>query len=167
MSTPDPLLWPLEPSDEQFAQWLAAVGDVVRAELSGLPDAPARGSVGAAGLEIAAQVSVPIPEDPTAGGLPALLQRVLTASKATLGTPTPGYLAYIPGGGLPSSALADLLSGILNRYTGLAAAAPALCRLEADVLAWLAGEFGYGIRHANPDIAADETSRVRMSSCQR
>ena len=101
MTTPDVPRWPLEPSDAEFSRWLALVGDAVRAELAGLSRAPACGSVGATGLAIAEQVSVPIPEDPIEGGLPAVLQRVLAASKASLGTPMPGYLAYVPGGGLP------------------------------------------------------------------
>lgn len=54
----------------------------------------------------------------------------------------PGYLAFVPGGGLYLSALADLISGATNRYTGVYAAAPALVQLEANVLSWLAGVVG-------------------------
>src|SRR5262249_59650946 len=75
------------------------------------------------------------------GRLVDVLARGAEAAVVTAG---PGYLAYIPGGGLYAAALADFVSNCLNRYTGLAAAAPAFCRLEADVLAWLAREFGYG-----------------------
>ena len=49
----------------------------------------------------------------------------------------PGYLAYIPGGGLYAAALADLVANTANRYTGLRAAAPALVQLEANALDWL------------------------------
>ncbi len=51
--------------------------------------------------------------------------------------PHPGYLAYIPGGGVYPAALADFLSNAVNRYTGVWTASPALVQLEADALDWL------------------------------
>jgi len=137
-----------EPNDEQLARWLDAATEAVRRHLAALPTAPARGDVGAAGLATADAVSVPIPETPLEGGLPAVLERIERAAGAALGTPGPGYLAYIPGGGLPSAAIASLIADAYNRYTGLTAAAPALVRLEADVLAWLAEQFGYDSQRA-------------------
>jgi aromatic-L-amino-acid/L-tryptophan decarboxylase len=52
-------------------------------------------------------------------------------------------MAYVPGGGLPHAAVADFIAGVLNRYVGVAAAAPALVRLETDVLRWFAELIGY------------------------
>ncbi|MGB1698778.1 MAG: pyridoxal phosphate-dependent decarboxylase family protein [Nannocystaceae bacterium] len=87
---------------------------------------------------------LPISDDPIPGGL-SRVQEVLRAGvEASLPTSGAGYLAYVPGGGLLSSSLADLFSDTVNRFTGLASASPLFCRLEADVLAWLASEFGYG-----------------------
>jgi aromatic-L-amino-acid decarboxylase len=51
--------------------------------------------------------------------------------------PAPGYLAYIPGGGLFPAALADFITDSVNRYTGVWQAAPALVQLEANALDWL------------------------------
>jgi aromatic-L-amino-acid decarboxylase len=51
--------------------------------------------------------------------------------------PGPGYLAYIPGGGLYPAALADFIADTTNRYTGVWQAAPALVQLEANALDWL------------------------------
>jgi aromatic-L-amino-acid decarboxylase len=51
--------------------------------------------------------------------------------------PGPGYLAYIPGGGLFTAALADFIANTTNRYTGVWQAAPALVQLEANALDWL------------------------------
>ena len=48
----------------------------------------------------------------------------------------PGYMAYIPGGGLFPAALADLIADATNRFTGIWQAAPALVQLEANVLDW-------------------------------
>ena len=102
------------------------------------------GRVGVEGNRIAAEVSAPIPELPLDGGIERVLRILARAVDASLNTAGPGYLAYIPAGGLYATALADLLSNCVNRYTGLAAAAPALVRLESDVLGWLAAAFGYG-----------------------
>jgi aromatic-L-amino-acid decarboxylase len=51
--------------------------------------------------------------------------------------PGPGYLAYIPGGGVYPAALADFIADTTNRYTGVWQAAPALVQLEANALDWL------------------------------
>ena len=56
----------------------------------------------------------------------------------------PGYLAYIPGGGIFHSAVADLIADAVNRYTGVFAAAPALVQLEANVIRWFCEIVGYG-----------------------
>jgi aromatic-L-amino-acid decarboxylase len=58
-------------------------------------------------------------------------------------TPGPGYLAFIPGGGLYPAALADFISASTNRYTGVWMAAPALVQLETNVLEWLRTWMGF------------------------
>ncbi|MEO7050540.1 MAG: aminotransferase class V-fold PLP-dependent enzyme [Rhodanobacter sp.] len=55
----------------------------------------------------------------------------------SFGTPAPGYLAYIPGGGIYPAALADFIADTTNRYTGIWQASPALVQLEANALDWL------------------------------
>jgi aromatic-L-amino-acid decarboxylase len=56
---------------------------------------------------------------------------------ASFNAPGPGYLAYIPGGGLFPAALADFIADTTNRYTGVWQAAPLLVQLEANALDWL------------------------------
>lgn len=104
----------------------------------------AAGTGGAEAVRIAAQVSVAIPEQPLSGGPARILELLARATEASFVTTSPGYLAYVPGGGLYTGALADFVAGCLNRFTGLAVEAPALCRLEADVLDWLMAEVGWG-----------------------
>jgi aromatic-L-amino-acid/L-tryptophan decarboxylase len=55
----------------------------------------------------------------------------------------PGYLAYIPGGGVYPAALADFIADTVNRYTGVWQAAPALVQLEANALDWLREWMGF------------------------
>jgi aromatic-L-amino-acid decarboxylase len=99
---------------------------------------------GAQALEIAEACSRPITEAGLEGGLRASLEVLRQAIPASFQTAGPGYLAYIPGGGIVSAGLADLLADTANRFTGITGAAPALTRLEGDVLRWLCREFGYG-----------------------
>ncbi len=134
----------LEPSRETLAAWLAAASSFVLDNIEGLANVPAAGPHGIAGLKTAQQVSQVISESPLPGGMPRVLELLHQAAEASLTTTSPGYLAYIPGGGIPTAAVADLVANVLNRFVGLASAAPALARLEADVLRWLAAEFGYG-----------------------
>lgn len=144
MTLPGPAGGGLEPDRETLESWLRTFADAALDHLAQLPVTSAAGCVGPEGAAIADSVSRSIPEDPFAGGAAALALLVVRAAEAALNTIGPGYLAYIPGGGLPSSAIASLVADLLNRYTGLVPAAPGLTRLESDVLRWLASEFGYG-----------------------
>ncbi len=135
---------PLEPDAATLRAWLDACGALALDAARGDAAAPACGALGGAALDIADEVSRPIAEEPLAGGVDEALRLVRRAAEAGLVPGGPGYLAYVPGSGLFASALADLVAANLNRFTGLTAASPALCRLEGDVLAWLAAECGYG-----------------------
>jgi len=134
----------LEPPRAQQEAWLAALSRFVLDHLEGLEQALAAGPIGAAGAAIADEVSRPIGEAPLPGGIDEIVRLLDRAASASLTAPGPGYLAYIPGGGLFGAALADFVADALNRYTGLSAPAPALFRLEEDVLSWLCRAFGYG-----------------------
>jgi aromatic-L-amino-acid/L-tryptophan decarboxylase len=72
--------------------------------------------------------------------LDGLFQEWVPRSFTTIG---PGYLAYIPGGGLFPAALADFIASTTNRYTGIWQAAPALVQLEANTLDWLREWMGF------------------------
>jgi aromatic-L-amino-acid decarboxylase len=96
----------------------------------------------AGGEDLARSLREPLPETgrPVEELFDLLFSRVIPKSFNTAG---PGYLAYIPGGGLPHSAVADLISGITNRYVGVFAAAPGLVAIEANVIRWFCGMVGY------------------------
>lgn len=72
--------------------------------------------------------------------LDLLFHRVIPVSLNTAG---PGYLAYIPGGGLLHVALADLIADAVNRYVGVWVAAPGMVQLEANVVRWFCEIVGY------------------------
>ena len=81
------------------------------------------------------------PEDP--GEFGELLDVIARAADKAFDTAGPGYLAYIPGGGLYAAAVADLIACVTNRFVNLAAPAPALVRLEANVTRWLCDLFDF------------------------
>ncbi len=138
--------YPLEGTPPEREAWILAASAFARAQLDGMEAAPAVGTLGAEANRRAAAISRPLGEAPLAGGLPAALDLLAQALPLSLNAPGPGYLAYIPGGGLPLAGVADLIAGACNRYTGMSTAAPGFARLEDDVLRWLAREFGYGER---------------------
>jgi aromatic-L-amino-acid/L-tryptophan decarboxylase len=135
---------PLEPPRALAEAWLASLSHFAHDQIEGLEQAAAGGPGLAEALRTADQVSRPVSEDPLPGGLPAIIALLERATTAALCAPGPGYLAYIPGGGIYTAALADFVADCLNRYTGMPAPAPALFRLEQDVLRWLCAAFGYG-----------------------
>lgn len=49
----------------------------------------------------------------------------------------PGYMGYIPSGGLYLGALAEWLGALLNRYSAMFMAAPGLAAVESQCIGWL------------------------------
>jgi aromatic-L-amino-acid decarboxylase len=58
--------------------------------------------------------------------------------------PSGGHLSYIPNAGMYSAALGEFLAAGLNRYTGVASAAPGFSAIEHGVVDWLRRLFGFG-----------------------
>jgi aromatic-L-amino-acid decarboxylase len=127
------------PSERMLELVNAAMKRIVQ-HLDSLPQQPAYGTEG--GAELAREMVEPVPESAIGFEeiLDLLFERLVPKSFNTAG---PGYLAYIPGGGLFHSALADLIAGSINRYVGVWAAAPALAQLETNVVRWFSDFMGY------------------------
>ncbi len=130
---------PLEPDDATLAAWTDEAVRFVLGELSALDDLPAADTAGA--RELALGFREALPEQ--GAGLSELLARLGPAVRKSFTTPGPGYLAFIPGGGLPSSALGTYIAASVNRYVGVAKAAPVLAEIETTTVRWLAASMGY------------------------
>ncbi|MGH2724136.1 MAG: pyridoxal phosphate-dependent decarboxylase family protein [Actinomycetota bacterium] len=130
---------PLEPGPEEMRGMGEAALAFVQGFIEGLPGAPASDLEGA--VERAAELREPLPEGPTP--FPDLLDVVGRGAEKAFNTTGPGYLAYIPGGGLYAAALAEFLAAAVNRFVGLWAPAPVLANLEWQTVRWLADLFGY------------------------
>lgn len=129
-----------DPADLELspAQMQAMGQDVLArsiAHLAALPQMPARGDY----ADIEALCRSLREDAPEHGStLDALLDPLFDEwIPRSFNTAAPGYLAYIPGGGIYPAALADFIADTANRYTGIWQAAPTLVQLEANVLDWL------------------------------
>jgi len=117
-----------------------AVTDALIAWIGGLEDAPAEATGGA--LELAQRLAAAPPEMGSRD-FDGVLNDALDAARRTFEYSGPGYLAYIPGGGLYTAALAEFLAQGLNRYVGLWQPSPAIVQLEENVTRWLCGLFDF------------------------
>jgi aromatic-L-amino-acid decarboxylase len=131
---------PLEPNAAEMRRLIDTAAERVIAHVDSLPRQPAGDTAGA--MEAARLVAEPLPEQGMDFDalLDLLFDRLVPPSFNTAG---PGYLAYIPGGGLYHTAVADYIADAVNRYTGVTAAAPALVALEVSVIRWLCDAAGY------------------------
>lgn len=89
------------------------------------------------GAAVARALEEPLPRDATPFEtlLAELFDHVIPPGLETAG---PGYLAYVPGGGLFHAAVADFVTNAVNRYVGVWLPAPGLTQLEVNVVRWLA-----------------------------
>ena len=124
---------PLEPAPEELEAQTRAVADFVLGHLRSLGEQPSFDLDGVEALR--ASFREPVPE--TGRPLPGLLERLGPAIAKSYNTAGPGYLAYIPGGGVYASALADFIATATNRYVGVSGAAPALAQIEETAVGWL------------------------------
>lgn len=131
---------PLEPGPAEMREMAAAAAELLVRFVERLPDAPSADLDGAA--ELARELRVARPPEHAVPVAEALATIERAAAKA-IDTAGPGYLAYIPGGGLYTSALGDFLAGGVNRYVSMAQVAPAMAAIEASIVDWLAELFGY------------------------
>ena len=130
----------LELPPEMLRELIDAAARRIVEHVASLPEQPSADTEGGAELARSLVASMPETGRPAQELLDLLFRKVVPKSFNTAG---PGYLAYIPGGGLPQSAVADLVADSVNRYVGVFAAAPGLAQLETNVVRWFADLAGY------------------------
>jgi len=132
---------PLELSPEQMQAMVAAAMARITAFVASLPRQAVDRS-GEATRDFLRQLREPLPDAPAP--LHELLDRIFDElAPLALNPASPGFLGYVPGGGIFHAAVADLISDTLNRYVGVAAVAPALNQIEANVVRWFCEIVGY------------------------
>lgn len=132
--------FPLELSADDFRAMVEhATAEIVR-HLATLPTQTLHATGG--GKALARSLREDLPETGTdyTELITRLVRRVVPRS---FNTASPGYLAYIPGGGLLHSAVADLVASAVNRYVSVWVAAPGLAQIESNVVRWFGEIVGY------------------------
>jgi aromatic-L-amino-acid decarboxylase len=130
----------LELSADEMRSLIEMATDAIVRHIESLPEQPSASTEGGARLARSLVEDLPQQGTPARELLNLLFDRVIPVSFNTAG---PGYLAYIPGGGLVHAAVADLIADATNRYVGVWAAAPGLAQLEANVVRWFCQIVGY------------------------
>lgn len=131
---------PLEPDRQErdaltdgvlgyLAQWFDAIPDM-----------------DASGIDLTHQQLEDLRRPPDEEGRPleAILADLTTAGQAGIYHAAGGHMSYIPNAGMYSAALAEFLAAGLNRYTGVAGAAPGFSAIEHGVIGWMTSLFGMG-----------------------
>ncbi|HEV7487190.1 MAG TPA: pyridoxal-dependent decarboxylase [Thermoanaerobaculia bacterium] len=133
--------YPLEPDASEMHRLVDEAMRRIVAHIESLPSQPASNVDGAA--EIARTLIEPLPQHGVAYEqlLDFLFDEAIPRSFNAAG---PGYLAYIPGGGIFHAAVADLIADAVNRYVGVFAPAPLLVQLEANVVRWFCEIVSFG-----------------------
>lgn len=132
-------MFALEPSAAQMREIAGAAADYLIEHLASLGEQPSWATDGAD--EIAARLRGAPSE--SGARFTDVLARFAEAVPASLNTAGPGYLAFIPGGGLFTSSIASMLADGVNRFVNMSFAAPALAQIEASTVRWLCDTFGY------------------------
>ncbi|MEW5850382.1 MAG: aminotransferase class I/II-fold pyridoxal phosphate-dependent enzyme [Myxococcota bacterium] len=138
--TEGPEAHPLELGPAAMRQMVKLAMDRIVDHVRTLPEQPMHATAG--GRKLAALLREPLPDrgQPYERLLRQLFGRIIPAS---LNTASPGYLAYIPGGGIFHAAVADLIADAVNRYVGVWLAAPGLAQIESNVVDWFRALAGF------------------------
>jgi len=139
MNTNTPRTHTLEPSLNEMKSMGELCVDFVAHHIESLPQQDSQS------LEEAGRMAAYFREEPPEDGsaLEELLEVFSMALPYSMNTAGPGYMAFIPGGGLYEAALADFLACAANRYVGIWGAAPALARIELNVIQWFCRWMNY------------------------
>jgi aromatic-L-amino-acid decarboxylase len=132
---------PLEPDAAEMHRLVGEAMQRIVAHIESLPSQPAANVAGATDFARTLIESLPERGLPFEQLLDFLFDQAIPRSFNAAG---PGYLAFIPGGGIFHAAVADLIADAVNRYVGVCAAAPALVQLEANVVRWFCEIVGFG-----------------------
>jgi len=130
---------PLDPSPEQMREMGEAALAYAVEFLRARAEAPASRFEEAE--TVARRYRASPPEQ--GGEFPPLVELVDAIARNSADNAGPGFLAYIPGGGLFASSLADLLSTTIDRFVNLWGEAPVAAQIEDNVVRWLCDLFGY------------------------
>jgi aromatic-L-amino-acid decarboxylase len=131
--------FPLDPSQEQMREMGEEALAYVIDFLTKRDTAPASSFEGAIDAARAHREAPP----ELGGDFGPLIELIEAIASNSADNTGPGFLAYIPGGGLFAASLADLLSTTVDRFVNLWGEAPVAAQVEENVVRWLCDLFGF------------------------
>ena len=126
----------LDPDGDARASMWGTVGDYVGDLAERLAGMPAYSAAPVADPDRLALTDAP-------GELSDALAVLDDVNEPGINQASGGHMAYIPGGGLFPSALADLVADVSNRYSGVHFASPGANLMERALVRWMADLIGY------------------------
>ncbi len=155
---------PLEPAPEQVREMLSLVTEKLVEFLENNSAVSSYNVTKARSLAQQREQSIPDESLPLEAILKELFEQVFPNA---LPTAHPGFMAYIPGGGIVHAGIADLISKIANRYVGIDATAPLLSQIESDVLRWFCKMVGYDQNAAGTFTSGGSIANLTAVICAR
>lgn len=165
----------LEPAAKQFHQMGSMAGNYISRFLNTLPKQPAYTRFNDSVDKL---VSEPIEEHP--GEFDKLLKIVEEEIVPPgLNPASGGHLGYIPGGGLPVSALADYIAAATNPYAGVYFSSPGAVNIERRLISWMGELLGYpetsggylssggSLANLTAIVTARESCKIKPSEIER
>jgi glutamate/tyrosine decarboxylase-like PLP-dependent enzyme len=126
----------LDSSPDELGGWLEEIGRFSKQYLEENADGPAFLPLGTRRSE------EPLPREPSP--FPDVMRDFERLALTNGIVPTSGrFFGYVPGGGLPTAAVADYLAALTNRYSGVYGAAPGAATIENTTVRWMIEMIGY------------------------
>jgi aromatic-L-amino-acid/L-tryptophan decarboxylase len=147
---------PLEPSAEQRSELNNRTLQFIEEWTASIPEMDARGP------DLSQDQITGLHTPPGEEGEPfsSIIDNLKLAGQPGILHPSGGHLSYIPNAGLHSGALADLMATVLNRYTGVAGAAPGMTAIETGITDWIASLFDLGEHSASILLSGGSTANM-------
>lgn len=132
-------MYPLDPKPDDMRAMGETAVEFLIDFIQGLDEAPSANVRGA--VELARSLRESPPEE--GGSFEEVFDDFKAAAAAAFETCGPGYLPYIPGGGLYAASLAQFLVMGVNRFPNLWEVAPGMQQIEENVVRWLCDLFSF------------------------
>ena len=132
-------MYPLDPKPDDMRAMGEAAVEFLIGFIHGLDDAPLSNVQGS--IDLARSLRASPPEE--GGSFADVFGDFKAAAAAAYETCAPGYLPYIPGGGLYAASLAQFLAMGVNRFPNLWEVAPGMQQIEENVVRWLCDLFAF------------------------
>jgi aromatic-L-amino-acid decarboxylase len=145
---------PLEPDKREREQLNEAVLSYLEGWYQRVSEMPASGPQPTP--ELLEELMTPPAE--SGRSIQLILHDLDQAGQSGIYHPSGGHMSYIPNAGLYTGALADLLASGLNRYTGVAVAAPGMSAIEHGIVDWMISLYELGDNAAGVLLSGGSTA---------